>query len=185
MILMTIENHIPVEIKRITDPGGSARIGAVTYLSKVLSTPDVQIRLRNTERQYGILLQTCDKLLKQMRSSDGRADATLHWRIADAINNFGRSTPKASGAVVVNLVEALSRDLDISETQLHYLQRFYRAYPHLSDLNSKINWSKYRELMDFPDDKSRKQCEALIIKGELRSDGEIRQFKRKIRSTRS
>lgn len=180
---MTAQNHISVEIQRITDPDGSARIGAVTYLSEVLSTPDVQARLKNIENQYAVLLKTCDELLKRMSSSDGRADATLHWKIADTINNFWKSTPRVSGAVVVNLMEALSRDLDISETQLHYLQRFYRAYPSLSDLNSKINWSKYRELMDFPDRESRKRCEALIVKREIRSDEEIRQFKRKIKST--
>jgi hypothetical protein len=179
---MTAQNRIPVEIKRITDPGGSIRLGAVTYLSEVLSTPDVRTRLENIEKQYAILLKTCSELLKHIRSPEGRANAALHWRIADAINNFWRSTPRISGAVVVNLVEALNRDLSVSETQLHYLQRFYRAYPNLSDLDSKINWSKYRELMDFPDAGSRKKCEMLIIQGKIGSDKEIRQFKKEIKS---
>lgn len=181
---MTSESQILVEIRKITDPAGSSRVGAVTYLSEVLSTPDVQRRLKNIENQYSILLKTCNELLRQMKSSQGRADATLRWKIADNINNFLKSSPKISGAVVANLVEALSRDLGVSETQLHYLQRFHRSYPNLTDLDPKINWSKYRELMDFSDEKSRKQCEMLIKSGKIKSDTEIREFKRKLKTSR-
>jgi hypothetical protein len=95
-----------------------------------------------------------------------------------------KSSPKISGVVVVNLVEALSRDLGVSETQLHYLQRFHRAYPNLTDLDPKINWSKYRELMDFSDEKARKQCETLIKMEKIKSDTEIREFKRKMKTSK-
>lgn len=181
---MTSENLIPVEIRKITDPSGSSRVGAVTYLSEILSTPDVQRRLKTIENQYILLLKTCSELFGQMKTSQGRADATLRWKIADNINSFLNSSPKISGVVVVNLMEALSRDLGVSETQLHYLQRFHRAYPNIIDLDPKINWSKYRELMDFSDEKSRKQCETLIKMGKIKSDTEIREFKRKLKTSK-
>lgn len=182
MTYMTSESLIPVEIRKITDPGGNSRIGAVTYLSEVLSTPDVQKRLKNIENQYAILLKTCNELLEQIKSPKGRANATLHWKIADNIDNFLRTSPKLSGTVVVNITEALDRDLGVSETQLHYLQRFHRAYPNLADISPGINWSKYRELMDFPSPKSRKECEALIKTGKIKTDTEIRDFKRKLKN---
>lgn len=181
---MKYESQIPVEVRKITDPSGSSRVGAITYLSEVLSTPDVQKRLKTIENQYAILLKTCSELLGQMKISQGRADARLRWKIVDNINSFLKSSPKISGVVVVNLVEALSRDLGVSETQLHYLQRFYRVYPNLTDLDPKINWSKYRELMDFSDEKSRKQCETLIKMGRIKSDTEIREFKRKMKTSK-
>jgi hypothetical protein len=181
---MTSESPIPVEIRKITDPDGNSRIGAVTYLSEVLSTPDVQKRLKNIENQYAILLRACNQLLVQIQSPKGRADVTLHWKIADSIDNFLKTSPKLSGVVVVNITEALDRDIGVSETQLRYLQRFHRAYPNLADVSPGINWSKYRELMDFPNQKSRKECEALIKKGKIKTDTEIREFKRRLKTNR-
>jgi hypothetical protein len=39
--------------------------------------------------------------------------------------------------------------------------------------------------MDFSDEKMRKQCEALIIEGKIKTDGEIRAFKRKMKTGRN
>jgi hypothetical protein len=38
--------------------------------------------------------------------------------------------------------------------------------------------------MDFSDEKSRKQCETLIKMGKIKSDTEIRDFKRKLKTSK-
>jgi len=40
------------------------------------------------------------------------------------------------------------------------------------------NWSKYREIMDIGSADIRKICEQKILSGELKTDGEIRKFKK-------
>jgi hypothetical protein len=95
----------------------------------------------------------------------------------------GSSSTKKIGVVLVNYVDALQRDLGISESELRYIFRFYSKYRDIKELHPRINWSKYRELMDFSDEKSRKQCETLIKMGKIKSDTEIREFKRKLKTS--
>jgi hypothetical protein len=174
-------NQIPIEIRKITDPDGTIRIGAIAYLEEILSTPDIKNRLLTVEREYKSLLQQCNEILTKTKTSEGRPDARLRWEIADKISIFLDSNAKRSGVVVINYAEALHRDLGISESELRYILRFYGKYRNRDKLDDRINWSKYRELMDFSDEKLRKQCETLIKDGKIRSDEEIREFKRKMK----
>jgi len=176
-------SQIPVEIRKITDPDGTSRLGAIAYLEEVLSTPDIMNRLSATEKQYELLLQQCREILVQTKTSKGRPDARLRWELADKIHTFINSSTRKIGVVLVNYVGSLERDLDISESELRYIFRFYRKYRDPNDLDPRINWSKYRELMDFSDEKSRKQCETLIKMGQIKSDTEIREFKRKLKTS--
>jgi hypothetical protein len=176
--------QIPIEIRRITDPNGSSRIGAVTYLGEVLSTPDIRERLSSVEDKYKSLLEQCKKILAIIKAPKGRPDARLRWELADKIHTFLDSQMKGIGVVLVNYTEAIHRDLGISESELRYIFRFYGRYNSLKEVDPRINWSKYRELMDFSDDKARKRCEVLIKEGRITSDTEIREFKRKEKNNR-
>jgi len=176
-------SQIPVEIRKITDPDGTSRLGAVAYLEEVLSTPNIKNRLLATEKEYELLLQHCRKILVQTKTPDGRPNARLRWELADKIHAFLDSSTRNIGVVLVNYVNALQRDLSVSESELRYIFRFYNKYKDLNELDPRINWSKYRELMDFSDEKSRKECEALIKMGKIRSDTEIREFKRKLKAS--
>ena len=175
-------SHIPVEIRKITDPDGTSRLGAVAFLEGVLSTPDIKERLCATENEYFLLLKQCKEILSQTKTSEGKPNARLRWMLADKINAFLGSSAKKLGVVLVNYSDALHRDLDISESELRYIFRFYHRYKDANELDSRINWSKYRELMDFSDNKARKECEALIKMGRIKSDTEIREFKRKLKA---
>jgi hypothetical protein len=177
-----METQIPVEIRKITDPNGASRLGAVAFLEEVLSTPDIMNRLSATEKEYELLLQQCREILSRTKTPKGRPDARLRWELADTINTFLNSSTKKIGVVLVNYVDALQRDLNISASELRYILRFYKKYKNLRELDSRINWSKYRELMDFSDEKSRKECEELIKLGKIKSDTEIRGFKRKLKN---
>jgi hypothetical protein len=172
-------SQIPVEIRRITDPNGSSRIGVVTYLGEVLSTPDIRERLSSVEDKYKSLLEQCNQILAVIKTIKGRPDARLRWELAEKIHTFLNSQMKGIGVVLVNYIEAIHRDLRISESELRYIFRFYATYKSLKEVDPRINWSKYRELMDFSNDEARKRCEALIKQGRITSDTEIREFKRK------
>jgi hypothetical protein len=175
-------SQIPVEIRRITDPNGSSRIGVVTYLGEVLSTPDIRERLSSVETKYKLLLEQCNQILAVIKTNKGRPDARLRWELAEKIHTFLNSQMKGIGVVLVNYTEAIHRDLGISESELRYILRFYGRYKSLKEVDPRINWSKYRELMDFSSDEARKRCEALIKQGRITSDTEIREFKRKVRA---
>lgn len=175
-------SQIPVEIRRITDPDGTSRLGAIAFLEGVLSTPDIKERLSATENEYFLLLKQCKEILSQTKTSEGRPNAKLRWLLANKINTFLDSSAKKLGVILVNYSDALHRDLDISESELRYIFRFYHKYKDANELDSRINWSKYRELMDFSDEEQRKQCEALIKTGHIKSDSEIREFKRKLKA---
>ena len=177
-------SQIPVEIRKITDPDGSSRLGAVAYLEEVLSTPDIKNRLSATEKEYELLLRQCREILVQTKTSKGRPDARLRWELANKIYTFLNANMRKIGVVLVNYVDAFQRDLGISESELRYIFRFYNKYKDPNELDPRINWSKYRELMDFSDEKSRKECEKLIKMGRIKSDTEIREFKRKLKTRR-
>jgi hypothetical protein len=51
-------------------------------------------------------------------------------------------------------------------------------YPSITQVSEKINWSKYREIMDISSATLRKECEQKILNGEINTDYEIRQFKK-------
>jgi len=174
-------SQIPVEIRKITDPDGTSRLGAVAYLEEVLSTPDIKKRLSATEKEYESLLRQCREILAQTKTSEGRPKAELRWELADRIHIFLKSSTREIGVVLVNYVDALQRDLSISKSELRYIFRFYKKYKDPNDLDPRINWSKYRELMDFSDERSRKECEMLIKAGKIKSDTDIREFKRKLK----
>jgi len=178
-------SQIPIEIRRITDPDGTSRLGAVAYLEEVLSTPDIKNRLLATEKEYELLLRECTEILAKIKTSTGRPDAGLRWKLADRIHGFLNSSILNIGVTIVNYFDAFQRDLGISKSELRYIFRFYSKYKDPTQLDPRINWSKYRELMDFSDEKSRKECENLIKIGKIKSDTEIREFKRKLKTKRN
>lgn len=175
---MSQQDKIPVEITKITNPDGTSRTGAITYLEEVISTPDIKNRLLAIEREYAILVQKCSRILKRIRTPEGRPDARLRWELANTIYTFLNSNADKIGVVFVNYKDALCADLGISNSELNYLLKFRKKYANSNQLDDKINWSKYRELMDFTNDQARKECETLIKNGKIRTDSEIRKFKK-------
>lgn len=171
---------ILVEMRRITDPDGTQRLGAVVDLDNVLSTPDIRKRLSSIEKSYESLLHQCNMLLAQIKTPQGKSNARLRWELANTVSLFLSAVSSQLGLVLGNYKEALSRDLGVSSSELRYILAFYGSHRSITDVDSRINWSKYREIMDISDEKARKECEMLVKTGKIRSDREIRAFKKKI-----
>jgi hypothetical protein len=142
-------------------------------------------KLIKIQNEYTRLVASCQRLLKDIRSSHRfKADSQIQWKLADEIYSFIKRIEN-DGYIFANVSEALPRDIGMSKSQLNYLIKFRTYYPSIDQVSKEINWSKYRELMDFPDQASRKQCETLIKIGKIRSDTEIRGFKRKLKASGS
>jgi len=175
---------IPLEILKIRDPDGASRFKAIISFQDAIAHTSQSQKLIQIQNEYTKLVDGCQRLLKEIRSNRKRmADSQLQWKLADNIYSFIKWI-ESDGFIFANVSEALSRDVGMSKSQLNYLIKFRTYYPTIDQVSKEINWSKYRELMDFSDEKSRKQCEMLIKAGKIRSDTEIREFKRKLKKTR-
>jgi len=175
---------IPLEIQKIRDPDGSSSFKAIISFQDAIAYSSQSQKLIHIQNEYTKLVTICQRLLKEIRSNHKyMANSHLQWKLADEIYSFIKRIEK-DGYVFANVSEALSRDVGISKSQLNYLLKFRTHYPYINQVSEEINWSKYRELMDFSDEKSRKQCESLIKMGKIKSDTEIREFKRKLKTSR-
>ena len=176
--LKNMADCIPVEMKKITDPDGTSRLGAVADLKEVLAIPDLKSRLMATEKRYQLLLENCRKISAEIKTKEGRSDASLRWQIGDFALNFLTSLQKTMGVCLVGHINALSRDLQISPRDLNYIVNFRRKYVNKEELDRRIDWSKYRELLEVSNPSLRKDLEEMIKKGRITTREKLRELKR-------
>ncbi len=174
----------PVEILKLKGPDGIERYKAMISFQDALADTSQSQKLIQIQDEYAkriFQLETLWKLIE--RNRENKASSQNQWKLADMINSLSQYV-ESEGYFLTNMAEALARDIGISKSQFNYLRKFRERYPSIDQVSGKINWSKYRELMDFSDEKMRKQCELLIREGKIKSDGEIRDFKRKMKNYR-
>ena len=173
---------IPLEILKIRDPDDKSRFKAIISFQDAIANTSQSQKLIQIQNEYAKLVENWQRLLKEIRSNPKfMANSQLQWKLADEVYSFTKRIEN-DGYIFANVSEALPRDVGMSKSQLSYLLKFRTYYPSIDQVSKEINWSKYRELMDFPDQKSRKQCETLIKTGKIKSDTEIREFKRKLKA---
>jgi uncharacterized protein (UPF0210 family) len=174
---------VPVEILKLRGPDGVERYKAIISFQDAIADTSQSGKLIHMQDEYAKRVAQLQNIWKAVeKDRKNMANSKSQWRLADMINSLVKSV-ESEGYFLANTVEALSRDVGMSKSQLNYLRKFRERYPSIDQVSEKINWSKYRELMDFSDEKMRKQCEALIKEGKIKSDGEIRAFKRKMKTS--
>lgn len=172
---------IPLEILKIRDPDGKIRFKAIISFQDAIARTSESQKLVQIQNEYAKCVDYWQRLLREIRSDRKcMANSHIQWKLADAIYSFIKLIEN-DGYIFTNVSEALARDVGISKSQLSYLIKFRTHYPYIDQVSNEINWSKYRELMDFPDAKSRKECENLIKIGKIKTDTEIREFKRRLK----
>jgi hypothetical protein len=170
---------IPLEIQEIKDPDGASHFRAIVSFQDAISNTSQSQSLIQIQREYAKLVASCKKLLAKIRSArEFMADSELQWKLADEIYSFIKFI-ETNGYIFSNVSEALSRDIGMSKSQLGYLIKFRTYYPSLQPMFRDINWSKYREILDIRNPEKRRACERKILSGEIRTDHDIRVFKRK------
>lgn len=167
-------------ILKVKDPDNIERFRAIINLDDALSNPDSSRDLINIQNNYSKFIEeTRLKLNNLFKNPKNRSNSRYQWRIADKIFQFLINTEK-QGYLFENRSEALSRDIGLSKTNIHKLINFRIEYPNLQLVNNKINWSKYREILEIQNKVARKTCEEKILKGELKNEKDIRKFKKTI-----
>jgi uncharacterized protein (UPF0210 family) len=175
---------VPLEILKLRGPDGVERYKAIISFQDAIADTSQSKKLIQIQDEYGKFIAQMQNLWQTIeKNHKNRANSKNQWKLADIINSLVKFV-ESEGYFLTNAVEALSRDAGISKSQLNYLRKFRDRYPSINQVSEKINWSKYRELMDFSNEKMRKQCEALIIEGKIKSDREIRDFKRRMKTGR-
>lgn len=174
---------VPVEILKLKGPDGVERYKAIISFKDAIADTSQSKRLIQIQDEYFNRVSQIQNLWRSIeKNRENKASSHLQWTLADMINSLNKFV-EGEGYFLTNEAEALSRDVGISRSQLNYLRKFRARYPSINQVSEKINWSKYRELMDFSNEKLRKQCEELIQEGKIKSDGEIRAFKKKMKNS--
>lgn len=172
---------IPIEILRIKDPDGVERLRAVVSFQDAIVQPSVNKQLVEIQNHYANLIKNCKKYLKTIEANKkNRGDSLLKWTLADTIHRFIKNI-ESNGYSFANVTSTLSRDLGISTRYINYLINFRITYPERQLISKEISWDKYKELLDIPDISLRKECTEKIIRGELKTRNDIRNFKKIIK----
>lgn len=169
---------IPIEIRKVRDPDGAACLRAVVSLEDAFRHSTKDVKLTEIENKYTSLIQKCKTYVQKIRRSrENMSSSKLQWELADTVYTFIDALER-SDYFFANAIPALFRDTGISKSQLNYLIKFRRYYPDINAIHQEINWSKYREMLDISSDHIRGMCEEKILKGEIKTDNEIREFKK-------
>jgi hypothetical protein len=173
--------HIPLEIVKIRDPDGESRFMAIVSFQDAITHTSHSNRLIEIQNDYAKLVNSSQESVKEVWSDRKcMADSHLQWKLANAIYSFVKRVEK-DGYVFANVTEALSRDVGMSKSQLTYLIKFRTYYPTIDQVSRKINWSKYREILDIRASEARRICEKKIFAGEIKTDHDLRDFKKRLR----
>ncbi len=176
---------IPLEIQKIRDPDGTSRFKAIVSLQDAITHSSHSQKLIQIQDEYSKSVDSWRRMLEQIRSSRrNTADSQFQWKLADAIYSFVKWIEN-NNYIFANFSEALTRDVGMSRSQLNYLIKFRTYYSFIERVHKEINWSKYREILDIGSAEVRKICEEKILSREIRTDRDIREFKRRYRKSKS
>ena len=175
---------IPLEIKKMRDPDGISRFKAIVSLQDAITHSSQSQKLIQIQDEYSKSVESWQRMLEQIRSSRrNEANSNLQWKLADAIYSCVKRIEN-NNYVFANFSEALTRDVGMSRSQLNYLLKFRTYYPSIDRVHNEINWSKYREILDIRSAEARKICEKKILSGEIRTDQDMRDFKKRYREAK-
>jgi hypothetical protein len=167
---------VPVAIRRPTGPA-AADHAFVASLSDVVASADVYRNLQSAEAEYRDAITRWKETLRVIASR--RSDPVLRWRLAEEIRRYERRMRTAWRLYPSNLLEAVSRDIGISDSALGYILLFRERFTLSEVKAAALGWSKFQELLDIKDDREMRKCLKLVKRGRLRFDHQIRDFKRR------
>jgi hypothetical protein len=170
---------VAVAIRRPTlTENGESRF--VISLSDVVANSDFYERLRSAEKDYGTAIKRWKKSVERIRIR--KSDALPRWELGNSITFFQKRLQRKYKFQVTNMMDAISRDIGISHSALGYILRLREEFFRDEVKSIGLNWSKLQEALDIKNRESMIECIRLIRKGRLRTDDEIREFKRKSNS---
>jgi len=166
-----------VEIQSIQDPDGKRRSRFTIAFQDAINNESLNKQLVYFQEKYLEVILECKKILNRIKESKKNAgDSVLKWQLADIFVYFLNEV-ESNELLIINYSDSLSRDLDISKRLIVSMIKYRQTYPSLDMINRKINWDRYRELLDIPDLKIRQLLTEKILDQSVKSRDEIKQFK--------
>jgi hypothetical protein len=170
---------IPVAIKRsaIADVGRGV---FVVSLNDVVAREDTHAILRDAEREYSEAVKAWGKLLDKVKAN--RSDPLTRWRLGDGILRFQHRLRTEHRVDPTNLLEAVSKDLGISDSAVGYILKLRREFSLAEVKSLGVNWSKVQEILNIKNKRLMRECALQVKKRRSMSDQEIREFAKKANS---
>lgn len=168
------ELSIPVAIRRPQSASGLGGTFVISLLDAATS-PDIYERLRSAEVAFQSRAKEWKELVTQIGNQ--RSDPVLRWRLAEKIVGFAHRMRTAWGFDVVNLVDAVAQEIEMSRSALGYVLRLRERFTLAEVKASKMTWSRFQEVLDIREEALMRECVRLLREGQIRSDAEIREFK--------
>jgi hypothetical protein len=169
----------PIAIRR-SSFGDGVKGSFVISLVDAISSPEFYEELQKAESEYWNALQNWSTRIARIKGN--KADPVERWRLADDITSFRNRLEDKWRLRLTNALPALSTDLGVSERSLELMLKLRRRFSLPEVKRSKIGWSKFQELVDIRNDIQMKRCLDMITRKELKTDGDIRVFKKKANS---
>lgn len=167
-----------VEILNIQDPDGIRRSRFTIAFQDAIINESLNSQLLYFQEKYSDVIVESKKILNRIKESKKNAgDPILKWLLADIIVNFFNKV-ESNDFILIKYSDSLSRDLDLSKRLVVSMIKFRQTYPSLDMINRKINWDRYRELIDIPDLKIRQLLTEKILDKSVKSRDEIKRFKK-------
>ena len=170
---------IPIAIRR-SSFGDGIKGSFVISLVDAISSPESSEELQKAELEYWNALRKWSKRIARIKSN--KADPVERWRLADDITGFKNRLEVKWRLQLTNTLPALSTDLGVSERSLELMLKLRKRFSLPEVKKSKIGWSKFQELVDIRNEIQMKRCLDMVSRKELKTDGDIRRFKRKANS---
>jgi len=165
---------IPFEIRKIKYPDGKKSVKAVVSLDYAMTKGTTE-KLSEIENLFVILRKDCKKQMKKIKKN--RGNAKLHWELGDIVCKF-LDEIEAREFCFVGSIQSLIDYIGLSQRDWRRHIQLRKEYPDKKMINDDIRWMYYSELMDIADIEKRKQGEELLLKGEINTREEFRDFKK-------
>lgn len=171
----------PIAIRRSSvNTGDKGRF--VISLTDAISSPGLYERLQSAENEYRGSLPKWHKRVSRIREKG--SGAVERWRLADDIIRFEEYLRSRWSIQPTNTLRAISLDLGISKSALGYMFRLRERFSLAQVKALKIGWSKVQEILDIEGDALMMKCIDMADEKILKSDGDIRKFKREANALR-
>jgi hypothetical protein len=168
---------IPVEILNIQDPDGVSRIRFTIAFQDAIQNTSLNKQIVFFQQKYIDTIIKCKKFLARIRESKKNAgDSVLKWYLSDIIVNF-LNEMEENEFIINNYSRSLARDLGLSLRLIESMIHFRKTFPKIEMINQKINWDRYREILDVSDPKIRELLIEKILAGEIKNRNDIKEFK--------
>ena len=98
-------------------------------------------------KNYGVILEDIRFLLEKAKTQAYKAVDNIrvqtYWQIGERIVRE-ELQHKERADYGKKLIESLSSDLGLGKVNLHYMVKFYQAYPIIQTVSEQLSWLSFR-----------------------------------------